>query len=56
MYKIELTYEERQIILLALTMYHDAILKDGDKIGLPKMEDVLKLYYKILEPDNWLIK
>lgn len=49
MYKIELTYEERKIIYLALAMYHDAILKDGDKIGLPSIEDVLKLYYKILE-------
>lgn len=47
--KIELTHEERQIISLALAMYHDAILKNGDKIGLPSKEDVLKLYYKILE-------
>lgn len=47
--KIELTHEERQIILLALAMYHDAILKNGNKIGLPTKEDVLKLYYKILE-------
>ncbi len=47
--KIELTHEERLIISLALAMYHDAILKISDKIGLPSKKDVLKLYYKILE-------
>ena len=46
---MELTHEERQIISIALAMYHDAILKNGDKIGLPSKEDVIKLYYKILE-------
>ena len=46
---MELSKKEREIISLALIVYDDTISKQGNFEGLPTKEEILNLYYKILE-------
>ena len=46
---MELSKKEREIISLALIVYDNAVSKQGNFEELPTKEEILNLYYKILE-------